>query len=255
MIAYSTHRPVSIGTYPHGSHVVRIENFDGRRHVDGCRLPAFGLIEYDVDLSEHDLWSYDLESPELNARMDDEALRIAAAWVGEDDFESVSARQSAVCKLEGWDERRFEERVDRFLSDLSSLRAEATTVEGADGAAGHVMATVSLEDEPAVDPVDVRSDLDELPFDLLPSQASVPPRDAILWATLSGRLPVPATRSRVTLDEASYASYRTLRAALLGSPVESELMSRARSHNDALRRDRIGADLGRAMSRLGRHVS
>lgn len=57
---YSTHRPVSIGTYPHADDVVSITNYDERRYIDAINRPAYGHIDYAHALTIDEQTHYDL---------------------------------------------------------------------------------------------------------------------------------------------------------------------------------------------------
>lgn len=62
---YSIYRPVDIGTYPKGG-VVNIVNFDSRSHVESINRSAWGYIEYDRELTQDEISSFELV-PEMNA--------------------------------------------------------------------------------------------------------------------------------------------------------------------------------------------
>ena len=61
MRVWSTHRPISIGTYPKRYGAVNIVNFDHRVEVPeiGGRL-AYGYIDFERDLPEEEQRHYDL---------------------------------------------------------------------------------------------------------------------------------------------------------------------------------------------------
>lgn len=71
---WSTHRPVSIGTYPREYGVIEIVNFHGRKHVDEINALAFGYIDYERELPKEEQDHYDLR-PEIIV---DERLEAAA---------------------------------------------------------------------------------------------------------------------------------------------------------------------------------
>ena len=61
---YSLHRPVSIGTAP-AAGLVSFENFEGRRFVDEIGREAWGVLEYDRELTEDECFDYELFSAKL----------------------------------------------------------------------------------------------------------------------------------------------------------------------------------------------
>lgn len=65
MRAYSTHRPVDIGTYPKNNLLVKeIVNFDNRTHCPEIDRKAWGYIEYDGYLGRKTLADYELTAQE-----------------------------------------------------------------------------------------------------------------------------------------------------------------------------------------------
>lgn len=64
MRVWSTHRPVSIGTYPREYGVKKIVNFNGRMMVPEINAYAWGYIDYEQDLPKEEQDHYDLR-PEI----------------------------------------------------------------------------------------------------------------------------------------------------------------------------------------------
>ena len=61
---YSVMRPIGIGTLPKGKTPTRVENFNERKQVttaDGRKLMAWGIVEYDMPLTEFEMYSYELK--------------------------------------------------------------------------------------------------------------------------------------------------------------------------------------------------
>lgn len=70
MRVWSTHRPISIGTYPKEYGVKDIHNFSRREWVEEIRNYAWGYIDYERDLPKDEQDHYDLrperkENPKL----------------------------------------------------------------------------------------------------------------------------------------------------------------------------------------------
>ena len=80
MRVWSTHRPISIGTYPREYGVTNIVNFDGREWVEEIRNYAWGYIDYERDLPKEEQDHYDLR-PERkeNPRLEQAARAMARA--------------------------------------------------------------------------------------------------------------------------------------------------------------------------------
>lgn len=59
---YSTGRPISMGTFPKpkGNKVVAITNFDSKILVAEIEREAWGYIDYEKPLSEHEAYQYEL---------------------------------------------------------------------------------------------------------------------------------------------------------------------------------------------------
>lgn len=70
MRVWSTHRPISIGTYPREYGVKDIHNFNRREWVEEIRNYAYGYIDYEHDMPRSEQDHYDLrpqrkENPKL----------------------------------------------------------------------------------------------------------------------------------------------------------------------------------------------
>lgn len=74
MRVWSTHRPVSIGTYPREYGVEHIHNFNHREWVEQIHNYAWGYIDYEMDLPKAEQDHYDLR-PEITV---DPKMEIAA---------------------------------------------------------------------------------------------------------------------------------------------------------------------------------
>ena len=59
---YSTHRPLSIGTFPkpQGNNVLDIQNFDDRTFCEEIGREAWGYIEYELPVSPVLLENFEL---------------------------------------------------------------------------------------------------------------------------------------------------------------------------------------------------
>lgn len=82
MRVWSTHRPISIGTYPKEYGVANIHNFDGMEWVDEIHNYAWGYIDYERDLPKGEQDHYDLR-PERkkNPRLEQAARAMARALI------------------------------------------------------------------------------------------------------------------------------------------------------------------------------
>lgn len=80
MRVWSTHRPVSIGTYPKKYGVIEIHNFDCRKWVPEIHNYAFGYIDFEHDLPRSEQDHYDLR-PERkeNPKLEQAAKALARA--------------------------------------------------------------------------------------------------------------------------------------------------------------------------------
>ena len=80
MRVWSTHRPISIGTYPKEYGVENIHNFNGREWVDEIHNYAWGYIDYERDLPKEEQDHYDLR-PERkeNSKLEQAARAMARA--------------------------------------------------------------------------------------------------------------------------------------------------------------------------------
>jgi len=80
MRVWSTHRPISIGTYPKEYVVVDIRNFNRREWVEEIRNYAWGYIDYEQDLPKSEQDHYDLR-PERkeNPKLEQAARALAKA--------------------------------------------------------------------------------------------------------------------------------------------------------------------------------
>lgn len=74
---WSTHRPVSIGTYPREYGVIEIANFRQRKMVPEINAYAFGFIDFENELPRSEQDHYDLR-PEV--KVDPELERIAKGF-------------------------------------------------------------------------------------------------------------------------------------------------------------------------------
>ena len=57
---FSPMRPISIGTYPAGAHIVNICNFGCRKYVDEIGREAWGYIDFAHTLSKQNQMNYEL---------------------------------------------------------------------------------------------------------------------------------------------------------------------------------------------------
>ena len=81
MRVWSTHRPISIGTYPKEYGVNHIHNFNRREWVPEIHNYAWGYIDYSRDLPKEEQDHYDLrpETEQLNPMLDKAARAMARA--------------------------------------------------------------------------------------------------------------------------------------------------------------------------------
>jgi len=80
MRVWSTHRPISIGTYPREYDVEEIHNFNRREWVEEIHGYAYGYIDYEYDLPKAEQDHYDLR-PERkeNPKLEQAAKALARA--------------------------------------------------------------------------------------------------------------------------------------------------------------------------------
>ena len=73
---YSTQRPIEIGTFPKGggNDPIRFQNYDKRLPVEGGAFLAWGELEYEKQLTEDEMFCYELrpsrDNPDVWRRMD-----------------------------------------------------------------------------------------------------------------------------------------------------------------------------------------
>ena len=73
---YSTQRPIDIGTFPKGggNDPIRFQNYDKRLPVEGGAFLAWGELEYGKQLTEDEMFCYELQpsrdNPDVWRRMD-----------------------------------------------------------------------------------------------------------------------------------------------------------------------------------------
>lgn len=81
MRVWSTHRPISIGTYPREYGVIEIVNFSERRMVPEIHGYAWGYIDYETDLPKDEQDHYDLRpaSERLDPMLESAAKAMARA--------------------------------------------------------------------------------------------------------------------------------------------------------------------------------
>lgn len=64
---YSAQRPVDIGTFPKfADEPVSVENFDGRKYVDGGAFQAWGVLTYTMPLTQKQIDDYELRAASGN---------------------------------------------------------------------------------------------------------------------------------------------------------------------------------------------
>ncbi|MEY8001569.1 hypothetical protein AB8U03_15475 [Clostridium sp. Mt-5] len=67
---YSTERPVSLGTYPkiRGNMPINIENFKTKIYVHEINREAYGYLEYEHELTDKQIFGYELCTGRNRAR-------------------------------------------------------------------------------------------------------------------------------------------------------------------------------------------
>lgn len=85
MRVWSTHRPVSIGTYPREYGVKDVHNFNRREWVPEIGNYAWGYIDYEKDIPKEEQDHYDLR-PEIkvNPKLEQAAKAMAQALLKSD---------------------------------------------------------------------------------------------------------------------------------------------------------------------------
>jgi len=90
MRVWSTHRPVSIGTYPREYGVIAIHNFDRREWVEEIHNYAWGYIDFEQDLPKPEQDHYDLR-PERHANKElEQAARAMARALQKSDMSRIT---------------------------------------------------------------------------------------------------------------------------------------------------------------------
>lgn len=92
MKVWSTHRPVSLGTYPKEYGAEAICNFDKREWVEEIRNYAWGYIVFAKDLPKREQDHYDLR-PEIDERLNpmlDKAARAMARALRSGDMSRIT---------------------------------------------------------------------------------------------------------------------------------------------------------------------
>lgn len=90
MRVWSTHRPISLGTYPKEYGVKGIHNFDSREWVEEIRNYAWGYIDFEQDLPKDEQDHYDLR-PERNENPKlEQAARAMARALQKSDMSRIS---------------------------------------------------------------------------------------------------------------------------------------------------------------------
>lgn len=110
MIAYSTNRPIGLGTWPskHKDKVVRMVHFDSPTFVPEIRRTSFGYIEFSEDIPKEDLDAYELKVPDTEDKVLERIVEIL--WhIDDDRFEK--AWQKALRK--GYTEDELSAAFDR----------------------------------------------------------------------------------------------------------------------------------------------
>ena len=80
MRVWSTHRPVSIGTYPREYGVKEIHNFNHREWVEEIHNYAWGYIDYEQDLPRSEQDHFDLRPAKVvNKELEQLARKMASA--------------------------------------------------------------------------------------------------------------------------------------------------------------------------------
>jgi hypothetical protein len=94
MIAYSTNRPIGLGTWPsqHRDKVVRIVHFDTLTYVPEIRHNSFGYIEFSEDIPKADLDAYELVIPDGQDEVLESIVRALWRKVDSDRFETYWER-------------------------------------------------------------------------------------------------------------------------------------------------------------------
>lgn len=111
MRAYSTNRPIGLGTWPsqHRDKVERIVHFDTLTYVPEVRHNSFGYIEFSEDIPKEDLDAYELRVPEYVNPVPDPIVRALWQHARDDDFDKWWER----ALKKGYDEDALCDAFDR----------------------------------------------------------------------------------------------------------------------------------------------
>jgi hypothetical protein len=90
MRVWSTHRPVSIGTYPREYGVKEIHNFNRREWVEEIHNYAFGYIDYEQDLPKEEQEHFDLRPAKVVNKELEQAARAMAQALLKSDMSKIS---------------------------------------------------------------------------------------------------------------------------------------------------------------------
>ena len=90
MRVWSTHRPVSIGTYPREYGVKEIHNFNHREWVEEIHNYAWGYIDYEQDLPMSEQDHYDLRPAKVVNKELEQAAKAMAQALLKSDMSKIS---------------------------------------------------------------------------------------------------------------------------------------------------------------------
>lgn len=115
--AYSTHRPVSIGTYPKGFGLIEIHNYDCRQRVDAIRREAFGYIDYAEDVPREALDAFELvtEETERPPELPSERVLAQLAKVYRSGDQERFVELFERCEAKGYDSEALDDALSSIL--------------------------------------------------------------------------------------------------------------------------------------------
>lgn len=122
MIAYSTNRPIGLGTWPskHHDKVVRMVHFDGPTFVPEIGRTSFGYIEFSEDIPGEDLDAYEMKVPDDSDEVPEMIVRTLWRHTNAGNDEAFSkAWAKAVAK--GYGEDELADAFDRAYGRYGAL--------------------------------------------------------------------------------------------------------------------------------------
>lgn len=118
MIAYSTNRPIGLGTWPsqHRDKVVRFVHFDHLTYVPEIRHNSFGYIEFSEDIPKADLDAYELRIPEGEDKMLEKIGSLLAGYDSIGDEAALEKAWGIACDKYGYTDDQIGDAMVRHMN-------------------------------------------------------------------------------------------------------------------------------------------